>query len=216
MAGVTRSKSDFFLIGQSSDDITGSGQGKLPLTQDVMKYLLHIKNLPENIRNPVKNVIICPLKKGKKDSICSEGLGCCLDDSETKNKCVIAKLKNEGHWTESGLPIITDYAIYLKVEKLFKEYQSLLKNKSRQTPVEIQKRDLYREKLNSLFDILSKDGEDNIKHDKCRSMEAKSEDLKFYEDQRGKRLMVIGARDTGYDRAIERKMTKEAKLNEPR
>ena len=79
-----------------------------------------------------------------------------------------------------------DYSIFLKVHKIFKEYQTLLKNKSRQTPVETQKRASNEKVSKSLFDISSKDWEKSVRLDKCRSSEAKLEDLACYDDQKSK------------------------------
>ena len=216
MAGVTRSHFEHFLIGKSSDTLTDSGKYKLPLARDVMKYLFHRKSLDKFKGQALKSVIICPLKTGTKEANCLAEGGCSNAGNLEEIKCVVSMIKEEGHWLESGLPIVSDYAIFTKVEKLFKDHQNLSKTKSRQTPTEISKREKYSGVLDNLFDITQSEWENILKMDKCRSEEAKMEDKAFLDDQKNKRLMVVGDRDKGYDKAVNRKIVREGRLNKPR
>ena len=99
-----RSKTEYFLVGQSSDNISSS-TGKLPLGRDVLKYLPHLKNILDKKNIPVQEIICCPLMSGTREASC-DTTGCC-SNSEGQ-KCVVAKMKKEGLWTISGLPILTD------------------------------------------------------------------------------------------------------------
>ena len=114
----TRVNSDHFLIGPEQSDLgRDARQGKLPTTRDVMKYFFYRKNLAEFKFKPVDSVICCPFKSGTVVSNCEVNL-LCKDSSE----CVVSKLKDEGNWILSGIPIIGDLDILKRVKKLKDEY----------------------------------------------------------------------------------------------
>ena len=75
------------------------------------------KKLTDFKFKPVDSVICCPFKSGKVVSNCEVSLKC-KDSSE----CVFTKLKDDGNWILSGIPIIGDLAILKKVKKLNDEY----------------------------------------------------------------------------------------------
>ena len=87
-------------------------------------------------------------------------------------------------WDQAKIPTLAIKNSVKKLENLFHEWRELQKNKSRNTPSAIQKRDEFIEKLPQLFDISAENWEKMILSDKSRSEEAKAEDICFLPDQR--------------------------------
>ena len=120
VTSYTRQKTEHFLVGQEQADLGKEAMsGKLPLTRDVMKYLFHVKNLPEFKYKPVGGVICCPLKSISVISSCEDAS--CF--------CVVSRGKYEGRWLESGIPIISDRSIRDKLVRLNDDFKKLDKNK---------------------------------------------------------------------------------------
>ena len=120
---TTRKQTEVFLFGQGNPDFPSAG--KLPLAVDVMRYLLYRKQLSEFKISSTAAVICCPLKTGTKDASCLDPGGCCDPEQGAVSKCVVAKVKYDGHRAESGLPVIKDQNILGKVLKIYDTKQKL-------------------------------------------------------------------------------------------
>ena len=74
-----------------------------------------------------------------------------------------------------------------------------MKDVNRQSQKNIKDRKKFRERSKSLFDISSKEIFREVTTDRFRrSSNIVDEDLKFYEDQKTERKMIIGALDEEY------------------
>jgi hypothetical protein len=205
----TRVNSDHFLIGAAQADLgKDARQGKLPLTCDVMKYFMHRKNLAEFKFRPVDSVICCPFKSGTVIANCEENPNC-----KESSECVVNKVKTDGNWLLSGIPIIADLAIIKKLRKLNDEHRALVKNKKKPNS-DLLKREEFSEKLDGLFDISVPEVEDRLEGDRLREEQAREEDLVFLQDQRDPdlRKMSVGEeRDLNYDEAIKDKAGRDSR-----
>ena len=180
--------------------------GKLPCTREVLQYFFYRKNTPNFKYKPVSGAICCPLKTGTISSSCGDNPHC-----SPSSECVVWKLKHEGRWIESGIPIMSDLAITRKIIKLNEEYKKLDKNKAKPNSDKL-KREAFVKKLDTLFDISCSDSEDKIKMDRLRNKEAVVEDMRFLDDQRGDRKMVIGTRDLDFDASVGRKVAIDTRV----
>ena len=118
----SRAHSEHFMIGQEEPDLgVDSKNGKLPLTRDVLKYFFFRKNLPENKFGPVGQSICCPLLRCKKVASC---------ESQPDCQCVVRKIKTDGNWISSGIPIISDHAISNKIKALNADFIIINKHKN--------------------------------------------------------------------------------------
>ena len=205
----SRTSTDHFLVGPEMSDLgKDANQGKLPLTCDVLKYIFYSKSLPEFKSKPLHQIIFCPFKSCINVANCDENPNC-KDSSE----CVVRKVKNEGNWVASGIPMIADLAILNKVKKLNEDHKALAKNKNKPN-CNLVKRELFSEKLDELFDICVPDVENRLLVDRLRVEQAREEDLLFLEDQRDpdRRKMCVGKeRDKEYDYAIHDKVLRETR-----
>ena len=171
---VTRKKTEVYMFGQGNSSFPSAG--KLPLTGDVMRYLVYRKQLPEFKTSSPSAVICCPLKTGTQDASCLDPGGCSDPASGGGSKCVVAKVKSDGHWAESGLSVIKDQNILRKILKIYETKQKLAKHKSRQLPSEDAKRLEFKNEMESLFDISVPNIIEKIEKDRLRSDQAKKED----------------------------------------
>ena len=205
----TRTNTDHFLIGQETSNLgKDARQGKLPLTLDVMRYFFHRKNLPVFKFKPVDSAISCPFKAHKHIASCDDN-PICRDSSE----CVVSKVKGEGNWLLSGIPIMGDLAIIKKVKKLNGQYRALDKNKKKPNS-NLLKRMEFSEKLDELFDISVPGVENQLEVDRLREEQAREEDIRFLADQRDpdrRKMSVGGKRDLDYDEAVEDKAMRETR-----
>ena len=94
-------------------------------------------------------------------------------------------------WNNAAIPAQCMKTCISKAIDLYEHWDSLKKLKSRSSSKELQKRKMFCDELDSLFDIVSSEWEVKIKQDRIRSKKAIAEDLKFLEDQRGPRKMYI-------------------------
>ena len=78
---------------------------------------MYRKFLPELKLGSPASAVCCPLRTGTKDAQCQDPGGC-----SSSVKCVVYKVKTEGHWLESGLPIVSDHAIKQKILKLVEDW----------------------------------------------------------------------------------------------
>ena len=201
----TRLHHDHFLAGPEEASI-GKQAGKLPLTKEVLQYLFYRKNLPICKYKSAVLAISCPMKTGGKVANCENYPAC-----QFPAECVVRKVKSDGNWLASGIPIVNDYSISRKIKVLHDEYKIIEKNKSNLNS-DIKKREAFSSKLNSLFDISSPDAEnkiekDKIEKDRLRGEYARVEDITFLEDQRdlNRRKMIVGERDKKYDKLLSDK-----------
>lgn len=128
------------------------------------------------------------------------------------------------YWQRAGFKTVTFFRIVNHIQKLIESYQKIVKNLSKTTPKEVEKRESYEEEIKKLFDIAAPDLEEALskdrilgKDDACtvyREKEGytrKTEDLHFLNDQRGDRKMVMGQRDLTYEQRLENSILKKRK-----
>ena len=72
---------------------------------------------------------------------------------------MVRKLKIEGNWLASGIPIMSDYAIAQKLVALNDDFKAVNKSKHK---AKSDKRDVFKKNLEALFDISSPDVLDKI------------------------------------------------------
>ena len=121
-----------------------------------MKYFLYRKNLPEFKYKSVYQAICCPLESGTNYSNCNESFQC-----SGSIQCIVKKVKEEGNWISSGIPIMSDLSISKKLKKLYDEHRALNKNKNKPN-CDIVKREEFFEKIDKLFDISLPGVEDKL------------------------------------------------------
>jgi hypothetical protein len=113
------------MIGQECPDLgLDAGRGKLPLTKSVLQYLFYRKNLPKFKYKSPMLAISCPMKTGEKISFCENNPDC-----KENEECVVRKVKSDGHWLASGIPIISDFAIAKKLRILNDKFRLIDKNR---------------------------------------------------------------------------------------
>ena len=174
----TRGAEEHYLIGFSLNSLECGG--KLPLTKNVLQYLKYCQSVEGQDKVAVKSLICCPLLPKSKTASCSGDRGCL---SVLKTKCVVAALKET--WGISGIPTISDHSQAEKIKKLYEEYRLQVKHKNRDLKADIDKRESLKTKLQSLFDIGSKDAVKIIREDRLRTKKAREADINFYEHKKG-------------------------------
>ena len=169
--GSTRAHSNHFLVGPEEPDLGKEARsGKLPCTRAVLQYFFYRKNLPNFKFKPVGNSICCSLKHNTTSAACEDNADC-----TSPYECVVRKVKTDGRWLESGIPIMSDVSIRKKLIKLNEEFKKLNKNSNKPNndkPL----REAFVKKLDTLFDISSPDVEELIKMDRLRTKQAVEED----------------------------------------
>lgn len=168
-APATRKSTEVWLIGQPSASITGA---KLPDCRQVMKYVMYLRNDPENIRNNVKN----------------EDIAYDVVDS------VIV------FWNMARIKTKYRHHCMSDVMKLWNEWQSLRKNKGRQSDPG-NRRANFVARLDSLFDIGAPDAIEDIRKSRLLSAKKKQDDIDFYLDQKKERRAIMD----GHDKIFEAK-----------
>jgi hypothetical protein len=173
---VTRKLTDFWLIGHPSTSVNGA---KLPDCRQIMKYVLFLRNDPENVKNKVKN----------------EDIAYVVVDA------VIV------FW--SMAPIKTEYRqnCMFDVMKLWNEWQNLMKNKGRTTDPG-NKRANFMKRLDSLFDIGAPEAIDEIKKSRFLSEIKKQDDINFYLDQQQKKRACMDGHDNIFETKAEMKLAR--------
>ena len=103
------------------------------------------------------------------------------------------------YWEMAGFPTLTEKNIKEKLKKLMSVYREQKKNESRSSEVMIARREEFRREVKKLFNIASQDIEKKLGTDRIRkNLNVVEEDLKFYEDQKTERKMILGALDKSY------------------
>lgn len=152
---------------------------QLPTGRDVLKYFFHLRNLT-------------PPPVSTKEEIAKEAI------------FIIRKL-----WTNAGIQTMTRTNSETKLLKLFEDWNSLKKNKNRNSDKENGKRSSFCKQIDILFDIASPDAESIIRNDRLRSNVNKEDDIAFLADQRGPRMMAMGTEDKGFSKKVKRKIERQ-------
>ena len=198
----TRSATDHFLIGSEQAAIKAGSQILTP--RAMLQYVMFRKNSQDLKKWKIQDVICCPMLTGTRYAVCQvEGSSGCLGGT----KCVVAAVKDDGHWIKSGIPLITDLAIKEKIIKLHKLYrEKMMKHKGKQNSKSVDERLSFSESVDNIFDIAAPNAEDLIQKDKLRPPEDKADDIAFLKDQRQKdRKGTLGENDERYKAAFQNK-----------
>ena len=206
---TTRIQKRHFLVGQEQPDLGIEAKlGKLPKTRAVLQYLFHRKNLPKFKFQEVGLAICCPFQAGTLNPNCENNPDC-----QAPHECLVRKVKTDGNWLASGLPIVSDWSITKKIKRLNDDFRAIEKNRNNPKS-DLEKRALFSKKLDSLFDISTADAEVTIKMDRLRSDEAILEDINFLSDQRDpkRRKMLVAERDLEYDETVGDKYLRDTSV----
>lgn len=176
---TTRKGKEVFLIPKLLATIK---KNKLPTKGDVLGYYFYVKNSDKVIKK--EKIICCGLSKYKDLS--------CGDD------CVCAVKKVFDIYSNAGIPTIRPDHMKSLLQNLVKRHEKLNSLRKRDTDQEKEKRRLFVEELADLFDVMPRNVEKIVETDRLRNQEDKAEDIRFIQDQRGPRLMAIGAADKRY------------------
>ena len=103
------------------------------------------------------------------------------------------------YWDMAGFPTQTDTNIKMKLKKLVEIYRLQQRNKSKTSEAAKVKKIEFEKESKKLFNIASPDIEKKLGTDRIlKNLNVVEEDLKFYEDQKEERKMILGALDTSY------------------
>ena len=128
---------------------------------------------------------------------------------------IVAKLIKQ-YWLMAKIPTVDDRTIRSRIVGLVKEYDDLVKKKTRNSKAAVEHRETFRLNLPKIFELASPSAENEMKQERLLGNKSKQEDLLFLEDQRGPRLAHIGGRDSVYDKAVKDKLegkTKSTSVN---
>lgn len=168
---ATRKSTDIWLIGQPSATITGA---KLPDCRQVMKYVMYLRNDPENIRNKVKNEDIA---------------------YEVVDSVVV-------FWNMARIKTKYRHNCMNDVMKLWNEWQGLMKNKGRQSDPGFRRANFVA-RLDTLFDIGAPDAIEVIMKSRLLSAKKKQDDVDFYLDQQQERRASMDGHDKIFETKAE-------------
>ena len=117
----------------------------------------------------------------------------------------IGRLENITHvlvevrklWDMAGILTVMDSNLKKRMDLLLKAYQSIIKDSlaNRHNKKAEQKRKLWLEKIDRLFDCVSSTAEKAIQTSRFLEKEDKKTDIDFLEDQRSSRQQYIGMKD---------------------
>ena len=147
---ITRQLTDFWLIEHPSASITGA---KLPDCRQVMKFVLYLRNDPENNKNKVRN-----------EEIAYEAVDSVLV-----------------FWNKARIKTKYRQNCMFDVMKLWDEWQNLMKNKGQALDPGKRRANLVA-RLDSLFDIGAPHAIDQIVKSRLLSAQKKQDDVDFYLD----------------------------------
>ena len=202
---VTRGETSAFLIGQPNSTLGNSG--KLPVAKNILQYIRFLQSLPGMGKQPVKTLVCCPLITSTNTASCTSPTGC---SSPGRSKCLVAALGD--YWTRSGIPRVADLAITKHVLRLHEEWKNLCKKQKQTSTTELGKREIFLQKLESLFDIASPDAIKILESDRLRTAEARQADIDFYLDQKGERIATMAGLDKVHLETVEKKKKRLAEV----
>ena len=149
-----------------------------------------------------------------------------VNKKEVESKVVNQVMK---YWEMAGYKdmVMMKHNIKIKIEKEVKKYQTMNKSRNRNSSAEIEKRGEYLDNLQKLFDIASPDIVEKLQKSRMLGLDdncsrystkegytRKTEDISFLMDQRGVRKMVMGEKDSSYERRVNSNLKKKQKVAE--
>ena len=99
---------------------------------------------------------------------------------------------------------MSDQSIDKRVLKLFDEWKLLLRNRNKTNSLQLDKREKFVEKLDTLFDTAYPDAVQILISDRLRSAEARQADIDFYMDQQGARIGTMSGFDKVHHELLKR------------
>ena len=114
-------------------------------------------------------------------------------------------------WKMAGVETITNRSAEERLKKDFNTWISLCKSKNR-TSDPRDKRKIFRNSLEKLWDIGSPNAIQIILQNRLLSSDKKNEDIDFYEDQRGERKALMSGMDKVFQRALQKQ---QKRRNQP-
>ena len=114
-------------------------------------------------------------------------------------------------WKMARVETITNRSAEERLKKDFNTWTSLCKSKNR-TSDPGDKREIFRNSLEKLWDIGSPNAIQTILQNRLLSSDKKNEDIDFYEDQRGERKAFMSGMDKVFQRALQKQ---QKRRNQP-
>ena len=114
-------------------------------------------------------------------------------------------------WKMAGVETITNRSAEERLKKDFNTCISFCKSKNR-TSDPGDKREIFRNSLEKLWDIGSPNAIQTILQNRLLSSDKKNEDIDFYEDQRGERKAFMSGMDKVFQRALQKQ---QKRRNQP-
>jgi len=112
-------------------------------------------------------------------------------------------------WKMAGIETITKRYVEERLKRDFNTWISLCKSKNRSSDPG-NKREIFRNSLEKLWDIGSPNALQIILQNRLLSSEKKNEDIAFYEDQRGERKAVMSGMDKVFQRGVQRQQERRS------
>ena len=126
------------------------------------------------------------------------------------------------YWKMAGFLTMSETSVRKKILREVENYQSINKNKNRESQTEKSKRDDYLGNVKKLFDVAVPKLEEMLIKDRLLDKDdenphyraeggytRKTEDVTFLKDQRGERIMVMGGRDITYEMRKDKSNSKK-------
>ena len=198
---MTRGKTELFLVGQPKQEFP---QGVLPTLGDVLAMLLGRKK-EKGKTFPFADLVGCAGEHGTSSLKCRDQSGCI--GSAGDSLCLVAML--EQVWREAGLTTVCGRQIKRRVLAEHTIYANLLKSKAKSGRTVAEQRDLFKSKLDKLFDIAAETCIETIQKDRLRDESKKIADISFLKDQRDQRLMRFTVLDKSYSSKVATREEKE-------
>ena len=191
----TRANDSVFLIGKTKSEIS---ENQLPTGRDILAYIYSLKGKEHD--RPNSSILYCKINNSH-ELICPSDCDCVLQK--------IVKI-----YTKASIPIHRIDRVLERLNNLLDEYKFLLKNKKRNSRSENEKRQIFTEKINTLFECMPIDVELLIERDRKKKPEDRAEDILFLRDQRGERKLGIGGVDLNYRKSVKRQKRLHERLAE--
>ena len=121
---------------------------------------------------------------------------------------IVAKLTKQ-YWIMAKIPAVDDRTVASRLSMLVKQYDTVVKNKSKTNQKQVVQRESFEADLSKIFELASQSAEEDMKKDRLLGNKEKSEDLIFLEDQRGPRLGHIAGQDFVFAKAVDKKLERE-------
>ena len=210
MAPVTKSAFSKFIIGQPSSVLDSTWQEALH--SGSLKDSCNLLPFKGKARLPTREQTLLLYFAFRE-----------VKEFKLKGKAEIAEMTASEvvkYWSMAPIQTVSMRTIQSRILKLLDEHDALLRNKSRSSSTEENKRETFKESIQKLFDIASPVAEKVIeqnrflaKKDSMGNLITKDrdDDLSFLQDQRGPRIGWMREKDKVYEKRVGDKDARKEK-----